>query len=460
MKKILLLVPDGIGIKNYLYTNSFKSDQFSVNILHNFDSKTIDYLKEYVNFDKDYSIPRYIEGGKTKFLRELICYLRLKRNARITKNKTILLNWRPPKKKIKQIVLYRLIEFVSIFFRSYSSIQKLENSYYKTVRSSEYYKKCLKILKIFTPSLLFTTHQRSIYCSPLFLAAKELSIESVTVIYSWDNLPKARLAFRADKYFVWSDYMKNEFKKFYPEIKDSNIKITGTPQFEFYYNDDNIIEKEKLFKDFGLDTQKKTICFSGDDELTSPNDALYLFDLAKSIEDQGSSSEIQILFRRCPVDVSGRYDEVIKSFPNIIFPVEPDWSNKNKDWSQLYPYYNDVKLLTSISMHSDAVINVGSTMAMDFAVYNKTAVYLNYDIHPIKSEISKVENIYNFEHFKSMPNSDMVLWINKKEDLDKLISDIISENIEVTARPWLDKIAMYKKESSSLIKKEIIEKCI
>jgi hypothetical protein len=40
---------------------------------------------------------------------------------------------------------------------------------------------------------------------PICIAAKELNIPVITAIYSWDNLPKARLAVQADKYIVWSD---------------------------------------------------------------------------------------------------------------------------------------------------------------------------------------------------------------------------------------------------------------
>ena len=44
--------------------------------------------------------------------------------------------------------------------------------------------------------------------------------------------------------------MKKEMEFYYPEIPTATIHVTGTPQFEFYDDPHNIIEKETFFKKY------------------------------------------------------------------------------------------------------------------------------------------------------------------------------------------------------------------
>ncbi|HAT63269.1 MAG TPA: UDP-glycosyltransferase, partial [Flavobacteriaceae bacterium] len=56
------------------------------------------------------------------------------------------------------------------------------------------------------------------------------------------------------------------------------------PQFEFYYDAKNIIQKKEFYNRYHLDENKKLICFSGDDIRTSPYDPEYLDHIASAIK--------------------------------------------------------------------------------------------------------------------------------------------------------------------------------
>jgi hypothetical protein len=128
-------------------------------------------------------------------------------------------------------------------------------------------------------------------------------------------LPKGIKIIATDFYFVWSEHMKNELQYYYPDIKESQIFITGTPQFEPHYEKQFLNTKEVFFNQNGLDLSKKYICFSGDDVTTSPNDPHYLLDVAKAVEQLNAKGHnLGIIFRRCPVDFSNRYDFVSEKY--------------------------------------------------------------------------------------------------------------------------------------------------
>ncbi len=453
-EKIVLLFPDGVGIRNYLYSNVFQGVEEDLVLFHNFDAATIAVLKESTSLSEVITIPVYKESVKEKFLRELICLSRLYYNVNKTSNRTLLTNWNWKQKTASKKLFYKIIENTSPFFKKYSSILKLEESYQKAIRQNSFYKEMKAILNQVQPKTIFCSHQRALKAAPVFAAAKDLGIPTTTVIYSWDNLAKARLALRADKYLVWSNYMKKEMELYYPEIPSHAIHITGTPQFEFYDDPNNIIEKETFFKRYNLNPAKKIICFSGDDTKTSPDDPSYLRDLAEEITKANLQEECQILLRRCPMDFSGRFDVVVKEYEDIIKEAAPLWHyNTSKEWSAIYPSIEDVQLLVSTAFYADLVVNVGSTMAFDFAMFNKPCIYINYDQESKKERDWSVETIYQFQHFKSMPTKDAVIWLNNKDEIaEKLIN---SKNKNAGIMKWKEIVIGDYRNASSAIREKL-----
>jgi len=449
-RKIIFVVPDGTGIRNYLFSQIIPNliHQSELLIYHALSEEAIEEVEQHhdIKLSKKV-IPRYKETITQKFFREAICYGRLIYNSKLENNPFVLANWKTNFKGIKK-VFYKIVEFFGSYLsKDYQRILLFEKKYQKALLQS--IDNEIEFLKTYEPDVIFCTHQRALNAIPIFKAAEKLGIKSVGAIYSWDNLVKSRLAVRTKTYIVWSNYMQNELLRYYPEISKENITITGTPQFELY-NDIKMLSKKEFFDEFGLDTNKKTICFSGDDELTSPYDPQYLEDLAETIIMNNYQDKIQVVFRRSPVDVSGRYNKVLKKYNNILISIEPKWSNTQKYWTQLFPYYDDVKLLANICKHCDLVINVGSSMAHDFAVFNNPAAYINYDT--VLDRNWSVKTIYNFQHFKSMPNKDVVYWINLKKDFVQVIDKALEFKISL-GKDWLKVVNQPNNNSTEKITK-------
>lgn len=453
--KILLLFPDGVGVRNYLYSDVFKEINDDLVLFHNFDPETIAAIKQNTSISDSITIPVYNESVKEKFLRELICLSRLYHNAEKVDNKVVLAYWNWNQKTFFKKIFYKLIESTAPFFKDYSKILKLERKYQRVIRQNSFYDEVKEVLKKTQPRVVFCSHQRSLKAATIFAAAIDLGIKTTTVIYSWDNLPKARMALRADNYLVWSTYMKKEMELYYPEILPKSIHITGSPQFEFYEDKNNIIDEEIFYQKYGLDPNKKIICFSGDDTLTSPDDPSYLKDIAEEIMKAKLQDEYQILLRRCPVDFSGRFETVLNEHKDLIKEAIPLWHfNSSKEWSAVYPSVDDVKLLISTAFYSDIVVNVGSTMAFDFAMFNKPCVFINYDQENKKVKDWSVKTIYQFQHFRSIPNIHTVIWLNSKEEIVEKLT--FKKNCSLDMIQWKEIVLEdYKKASENI--REIIK---
>jgi len=450
-KKVLFVVPDGTGIKNYLFSDilpQLAENNVEVLVYHNLSDNAILEVEKQHNIKLTHQKTAvYHETKKQKFYREAIAYARLLHNAKLVNNPTILTNWNRNHAGVKKI-FYKWVEaYGQHLSKNYSRILKAEKVYQKLVAKST--QKEIVFLKQYQPTSVFCTHQRALTAIPIIEAAHQLGIKTIGAIYSWDNLPKARLAVRTSTYLVWSDYMKKELQLYYPEIEENNIQVTGTPQFELYATLSANESKSDFFEKYGLSVNKKTICFSGDDEKTSPYDPKYLEDLAKSIVENNASEKYQIIFRRCPVDLSGRYDKVLEKYKNIIVPIAPQWSNTQEQWTQLYPYTSDVQLLANIGKHSDVVVNLGSTMAFDFSYFNKPAIYLNYN--PVVSDKWSVQTIYKYQHFRSMPSKKAVYWINHASEIFKIIEEAIEQGMPMETKQWFEIVNRPHKRISETI---------
>ena len=453
-KNILFLIPDGMGIRNYLYSNllSVLKDKSDFIFWSTLPLEAFNEVKNLHQIDFEFKqIKLPIENIKTRLFRESVIFARLIHNTELVQNSTILNNWNYNSKGLKLKILMNLAQFIGKkISKNYNAILKLEqksrNAWDKKIIQD--YKKELQEKKIIR---IFITHQRVANLLPICLAAQELGIEVVTVIYSWDNLPKARLNVVADKYLVWSEYMKKEMQIYYPEISQEKVIVTGTPQFEFYNQKERIISRDEFAKKYNLNSQKKWILYSGDDILTSPYDQDYLNDLTFCLKNK---TDIQLIFRRCPADFSTRFDEVLNQNKELIISIDPDWNIGKEGWGSNFPKINDVNLLVNLAYHCETVINVGSTMAFDFGMFNKSCFYLNYN-QPHAQNWS-VETIYNFQHFRSMPTKKSVGWINSKEDFYKIIDEVLNQNSSVNAKEWFKIIVNDYQNVSKNIQKELL----
>src|SRR3989338_4503616 len=85
------------------------------------------------------------------------------------------------------------------------------------------------IIKQYKPSVVFATNLADSSEAALLKAARKNKVRTMAMCKSWDNPSKMYFRARADKMAVWSDFMKNQIKK-YQDYQDKEISIIGVPQ--------------------------------------------------------------------------------------------------------------------------------------------------------------------------------------------------------------------------------------
>lgn len=448
--KIFILLPDGIGLRNFAYSD-FQAiglqENFDVVFWNNtpFDLTELGFKVIKIQNSKSHPLTEIYKNARKQ--------IELNLNIRRTQDR-VYDTYRFPLSyaTITKAIKSGITQLLSFTHSSPFGIKRIREKIKVEERKTLYYHQCLETLQKEKPAMVFCTNQRPMTAIAPLLAAQELDISTATFIFSWDNLPKATMVVETDYYFVWSDLMKKELLFYYPYIKEKQVFVTGTPQFESHFDASKLISKEVFFEQNNLDINKKYICYSGDDVTTSPDDQKYLEDVAKAIRELNKKGySLGIIFRRCPVDFSNRYDEVLSNYKDIITPIAPLWIKIGKGWNTVLPTQADIDLQINTIAHTELVINLGSSMVFDYVAHNKGCAFINYDVDNKKDKDWSVKKIYNYIHFRSMPNKNVVLWINSPNVIAEVIKKKIEDDSLVIedAQKWFEIINQYPPQNAS-----------
>lgn len=424
-KKILCVFVGFQSFENHYASGFFDlNDTFNLSVWHGI---TTDALQKLPNDIATHRLPEFDYDGKIDFLRYLKAKSTLRYNDKTQSNKNHLLyRVAPGKQNLKKKLKFKTISLLSRFYASKKGIDKLEQNYYARTRKTSYYKACLAFLQQEQPDALYCSHQVSSLSLAPVLAAQALGIPVISFIHSWDNLPKGNKMLKADQYMVWSGYMKEEFSKYYPdEVKGDNIHVTGTPQFFCYTNENYCIPKDLFFEAYQIPKNKSLLTFSGNFTSIGMDDPLYLKDLAQKVEvfNQNNEQQYHVLLRANPADYNPEFVPIVQEYKHIITEVSGVWNEEQFPLPESYTVNRNLGVLYSTLYYSEAMFNIGSTMALDAILLDKPAFYFKYKQENGHPDFD-IERLYNFVHFKCFDkHPEAVHSILSKDDIDKLLTD-------------------------------------
>lgn len=441
-KKVFVFFPDGVGLRNFAFTD-FKTigEQKGFDIAY--WNNTIFSLKDNLGFDEV-----KIENHQLHPLTPMYSRARKRCELNVSRDKfndDVYPTYKFPfnYKGLKNIGKSLFTKLLVKLYSSEKGVARIRKKINALERKNPKYAYCKAQLEKHKPDLIFCTTQRATQSISALLAAKDLGIPTVAFVYSWDNVPKAMQVVETDYYCVWSTHMKREVLQYYPFVKENQVFVTGTPQFEPHYDDSLKLIRDAFFEAHNLDVNKKYICFSGDDETTSPLDQFYLEDLAnavRSLNEKGCN--LGIIYRKCPVDFTKRYEPVIRANNDIIEVLDPIWKQVGDQWNQVLPAKEDFNMLYNVCEHSEFVTNVCSSTVFDFVAHNKPCIYYNYEQPQLKKGIRDIGQNYKYVHFRSMPSDNAAVFCRDKNDLEDLVKRILDgelSNVE-EGKKWYEVI--------------------
>jgi hypothetical protein len=419
MKKLGIVITDGVGFRNFVMSDFISEavKQFDKIIIYsglpescyqNFNNSKLE-IKELAVFK---------EGKATWAFRKWKEIAHLQKNKSFYGMNDNLVSGYPKNNSVRSLFVKSIYSFTN-FINSNSSILLAEKIQFSSFSKDKITREYIEILKKDKPSHLFFTHQRPPYLAPFLYAAIQTKTPTSTFIFSWDNLAsKGRMLGTFDKFLVWSQLMKEELLYFYPNVKNDEVQVVGTPQFEPYVLDKYKSSKENFLAKFGLDSTKKTICYSCADVSIGPNDPIVIKTIAQAIRNNEIEAQVQLLVRTSPAEDDSRFKAIRDEFPEIIWNV-PKWiltrENHQESWSQRIPSDEDITDLRSLLENADLSINMCSTMSLDFMLFDKPVI--NTVFGNKENGLYNDQRFLNYNHYKKVIDGNAVTIAKDKQEL-------------------------------------------
>lgn len=426
MKNLGVVITDGVGFRNFILTNFIKEskDNFDEVIIFSCLPKSV-----YESFNLNCEIIElavFEETFFTWFFRKAkeVTHLKLhsKGNFGIIDN----LNITKSKAKNPRGIATRFIHKWSEVFHSEKLILTYNRLQQQTFKYNFITKQYQQLLKEYGISILFFTHQRPPFIAPFIYAAEKLKIKTSAFIFSWDNLAsKGRMAGDFNHYLVWSNLMKQELLTFYQSVKEDQIYVVGTPQFEPYIMNEYGYDKNKFITKFKIDGSKPILFFTCNDA-SSENDPIYLEILANFIVKNQLLKEVNLIVRTSPAEEPKRFEKFIEKYPFIIWNF-PDWTISRKShqepWTQRIPSKDDLNDLKALLKYCDLCINVLSTITLDAFLFDKPVV--NPVFGNEKNGWFDDQKFLKYEHLSKLVDSKSTDIVKNKEEYLKAINAIL-----------------------------------
>jgi hypothetical protein len=425
--KTALVVPDGVGIRNFILGGAIDRlrEAGPITVFHGVpeESMALYGVHEGVTF---HYMGDHREDTSSIFLRYCLAYSHMYfvDTMAMRYNRVTL-----PQGSWRMRLMHRTTRQVGRFLGRRTGVLWLQSLHTHAAEREGKVKEAEAWLRRDRPDVLLCSHQRPPIIIPVVLAAKQLGIPTACFIFSWDNLTsKGRIAAPFDYYLVWSKLMRNELLRYYPDVSEERVRVVGTPQFDPYVDSEMLWDRGEFFRRVGADPNRPLICYSGGDRGTCPEDPEHLAVLMEGIESGQIAGRPQVIVRANPVDDPMRYDNVRSRFPEMIF-AQPAWlKSSSGHWAGVLPTEADVQFLANLTHHCDLNVNMASTMTLDFAIHDKPVVNIAFDVASPPPHGSPLWGyFYRFEHYRPVVELGAARFARSREELWNLVSTYLAD---------------------------------
>ncbi|MBN1897478.1 MAG: CDP-glycerol glycerophosphotransferase family protein [Spirochaetes bacterium] len=417
-KRILFILPSALHIRNFLTSGFVDRFVTKAEILLMIPER---YEPELSNRIRKNARVDYIDHYQgSKFRKNALTFFRL---ASMISRKNMNSTYRH---KIRELLvlsknIHRLKNTLkALVLILASSFLDLE----KWIRKMESYfplqEKAVQLLDRFKPDLVFSsTVIHETLDIEIIKAARQKGIRTMMFVASWDNLTtKGLFLHKPDNLLVWGEEDKRSAIREHG-FREDQIEITGTPHFDMYF-DKRLIEKRKKFlKKRGIPASKKVIMFAGTTFSKFAEEPLIVQKLAQYYLDK--NPDVLFWYRPHPRAIKQFNINDLKKYSNvyidekILEKIEMNEQDFFTDKSNLLHYPNMINACIG-------VISVLSTMAVEFALFKKPSLMINFGLdrrgHVIPGKNTRLSDR---EHLKSVLSWKGVLLLN---DFDSLTSAI------------------------------------
>tara|TARA_B100001248_G_scaffold78420_1_gene56650 strand:+ start:327 stop:1739 length:1413 start_codon:yes stop_codon:yes gene_type:complete len=422
-KNIILVVARGEAVRNFIFSDSLTSlaNQSNLTILSSVQNKEISLIakKNRINL---VALNEIKENSIVTFFRDIIHTA----HYQFLWNTEIKYYWGRHNLRVKgslkeSVKLYAL-RILGIplsnktMLRISSKIEKWISWYF---RPPNYFENLFRDLR---PDLIFNcSHIHGQLADLPMRIASGMGISTSVFIFSWDNLSsRGRIFPHYDHYFVWNNDMCDQLLTLYGKsIKTSSIHITGTPQFDYHFNQKYCLKEKELYDKIGLKHDRPYILYTTGMSTDFPEEHKIVEKIIGYIKSKKNQKRVQLVVRTYAKGTSKemkRLQKIFKDDSDIYFPPIL-WDSKS-----LMPFFDDLFIYSNLIRYSAVGINAASTVSLELMMFDKPVINIGFE--PPESSLpywKRFSRHITHAHYKPVVKSKSVMVARSVENLMEMI---------------------------------------
>jgi len=251
----------------------------------------------------------------------------------------------------------------------------------------------------YRPALLVASNPGLILSEvPLLRTAVRRGVRSIAVDPSWDNFTNKLIPVRrVDRLIVWNDLMKQQAVDLHG-YAPAEVRVAGTPQWDLYFREGTVAPREAFFRQIGADPARKLVTLTTTPRELYPHHAHVLRVLIRAMTEHAWHEATQLLVRLHPRDELDAYKE-FEGVPHVVIEKPFRATVKAGDGLAIDITAENQRHLANTMRHSDVVVNVASTLAIEAAIFDTPVVNVAFDGAEPAEWVQSARRYYRFTHY-------------------------------------------------------------
>jgi hypothetical protein len=251
---------------------------------------------------------------------------------------------------------------------------------------------------------------------PLLRTAARRRVRSMAVDPSWDNFTNKLLPVRrVNRLIVWNDLMRRQAIDLHGYQPDE-IRVAGAPQFDEYFSGQPGSTREAFFERIGADPARRLVTVTTTPRELYPHHDHVLRVLMRAVDGGRFQPPTQVLVRLHPRDEADAYRELAR-VPHLIIEKPFRESIRTGDGLSVDVMKENQRHLADTLRHSDVIVNVASTIAIEACIFDTPVVNVSFDGEAASEFARSARRYYRFTHYVNVTRHQAVRIAEQPEQL-------------------------------------------
>ena len=277
------------------------------------------------------------------------------------------------------------------------------------------------LVAVATPGLIFAE-------IPLLRAARRQGARTIAVDLSWDNLTNKLFPIRrVDRLVVWNSIMRREAHELHGYRLD-DVDVAGPPQFDSYFNGAARSTRDAFCRRVGLDPDRRLLTLTTIPAESYPRHDLLIDRLLDAIRTGAMAQPCDLLVRLHPRDELRRYDRYAR-VPHLAVEKPFRESARSGDGHGVDVAVENTRHLADTMCHSDVVINVASTIAIEASIFDTPVVNVAFDEDEADTRPFLISPLryYSYTHYQQIVRAGAVRIAKSAGEMVDLVNGYLAD---------------------------------